>query len=147
MIRVYDGIWIGTALEANCAAIQFNDLSGLLNVAHDLQCSVGWNNDIEYMQVGLVDGPGNMHSAYYAGVLALSALRGRHKNVMVYCHGGGRSLAVVVMYLQTKVRRRWHEWYDLIRERIDVDLPEVNQAHIDAFEKLNWNSLSKIIGA
>ena len=144
MIRIDQGLWIGVGLETNHAAAY--SITGLLNAAHDLQCSVGWNDNIECMQVGLIDGPGNLHSAYYAAVLSLSVLHKRHKNVMVYCHEGSRALAVAIMYLQTKARRRWHEWYNLVRERIDVDLPEVNKAHIDMFDKLNWNLLNKLIG-
>ena len=99
MIHLGNDLWIGNA-EEKIAEIHAAGIRSLLNVAQDLRGVCGWP-DIEYMQVGLIDGPGNPPSAYYAAVGALSALLHRG-SVMVFCHGGGRSTAVSVMYVAAK---------------------------------------------
>jgi len=94
------------------------------------------------MQVGLIDGPGNPIAAYHAAVLALATLikRGR---ALVYCHTGGRSLAVAVMYLNCSAHwRKWEDWMQLLNERIEVDLPVPHDAHRAAFDKINWDNLA-----
>lgn len=115
----------------------------VLNVAHDLRGKVGWP-DVVYMQVGLIDGPGNTHAAYCAAALALHALQERGPT-MVFCHNGGRSLAVVLMYLNLLSPHRWDDLLAILKERIDVKLPEVNEAHITAFNQIDWEKLIQAI--
>lgn len=128
-------------------AAKTTGIIGLLNVAHDLGCS-GAAPGLEYMQVGLIDGPGNPQGVYYSAVLALGVLLGRHKRVLVYCHDGkSRSVAVAVAYLNTLVRQRnWHAWFDIMYERTGVRLPQMNVAHCDALDNMNWQLLADTIG-
>lgn len=147
MIKISDGLWVGIAVEPGYGNLKALEISAILNTAQDLQGTVGWSNGIEYMQVGLIDGPGNPISAYYANVLSLAALISRHRNVLVCSHEGGRSLAIAIMYLQTTIfEYSWDKWNSILRERIDIDLPVPHQAHGEAFGKINWQMLRGAIG-
>lgn len=139
------GLWIGNAVDERCADRVVFNIGGVLNVAQDLVATQSWWSGIEYMQVGLVDGPGNEPAVYASAVLALHALLRRH-NTLVCCHGGGRSLAVAVMYMNVSVDRSWGRWMELLSERVDTDLPEVNEVHKEAFTILDWYSLKRVIG-
>ena len=116
MIQLTEALWIGNSGDsynhrfADCGA------SGVLNVAQDLRGRCSWP-DVEYMQVGLIDGPGNEVVGYCAAIMALVALSRRHEAVAVYDHDGGRALAVAMMYLNlTEGQRRdnpvswWSRW-------------------------------------
>lgn len=122
-------IWIGDSVAE--AKIHIN---AILNVAHDLKPTRGWSA-VEYMHVGLIDGPGNEVTAYCAAVLALHAMLKKH-NVLICCHSGGRALAVALMYLCATTERSWENWLIAIQERIDTGLPEVNPVHRDKFSKV-----------
>lgn len=143
MIRLTDnGLWIGNSADGkNLGVLR---VSAILNVAQDLRGTVGWP-DVEYMQVGLIDGPGNPLCTYSAAVLALASLLGRRRT-LVCCHSGGRSLAVCVMYLETLSRIGWDNRITLLQERVNIELPKPHLAHKAAFEAMNWRVLSKLAG-
>lgn len=146
MIKLNDGLWVGIAVGPGYGNLKALGISAILNAAQDLQSVIGWDNGIEYMQVGLIDGPGNPTSSYYAAVLALATLLKRHKNVLVCCHEGGRSLAVALMYLQTTYPHGWDRWVAKLCEQSDINLPKPHNAHKEAFEKINWLLLKNAIG-
>lgn len=143
MIRLTDNLWIGNSSDGgNLEALK---VGAILNVACDLRIEVGWP-EFEYMQVGLIDGPGNPQSTYYSAILALHSLLKRHKT-LVCCHSGGRSLAVSVMYLELyESTRGWESWIALLEERACISLPVSHLEHRVAFDKMNRRSMSKLIG-
>src|SRR4051812_26384297 len=98
MIPLTRGIWIGDGADEAYGDLCSAGVKAILNVAQDLPSTRGWRQGIEYMHVGLIDGPGNPTTAYYAAVLALATLLKRSHTV-VCCHSGSRSMAVVLMYL------------------------------------------------
>lgn len=119
------GIWIG-----DCDAVkEAEDCGALLNVAQDLRPQRGWP-DTESMHVGLIDGPGNEVAAYCAAIYAIDALIHRH-NVLIYCHSGGRALAVALMYLCAASKQSWDTWLQLLTERVEGTLPRVLPIHKD----------------
>lgn len=146
MIRLTDHIWLGHATDEGNADLEAEGVTAILNVAQDLQATRGWKNGIEYAHVGLIDGPGNPLSAYCAAVLALDSLLKRNDQVLVCCHAGSRSLAVILMHLNLAGRNGWDGCLDILRERVDWTLPTPHAAHRAAFDKLNWRFLSSIIG-
>ena len=139
------GIWIGSAPEEQLGIRREYDIGAILNVAQDLSSTRGWEHGIEAMHVGLIDGPGNELCAYYAAILALHALLKRH-NTMICCHGGWRSLAVVMMYMSVTTGHTWDELLSMLRERTDYDLAEPSAVHRDVFNKLDRYLLKKLIG-
>lgn len=148
MIQLVKGIWIGDSADEAVADLSAPGITAILNVAQDLQCTRGWLHEVEYAQVGLIDGPGNEVGAYSAAVITLDYLTKRHKNVLVCCHTGGRALAVTIMYINmvSGCWRGWVDWIALLTERIDDTLPMVNNIHVIAFSKLNWDAMVKIAG-
>lgn len=138
MIRITDTLCICNADEPIPPGTE-----AVLNVAQDLRGKIGWPH-IEYMQVGLVDGPGNPLAAYIAAALALSALQERG-SVVVVCHGGSRSLAVVLMCLNLAGARDWDDWFLLLGERLECKLPNTHSAHREAFDKINWKLLTQAV--
>lgn len=138
MISLTDNLWIGNS-EDNAGAL---DVGGMLNVAQDLRSSnCGWP-DIEYMQIGLIDGPGNPISAYHSAVLALITLLSRYNKVLIYCHTGGRSLAVSLIYFNLVFGRGWDAWLLQLQNKIGISLPIPHEAHRQAYNKMNWRLLS-----
>lgn len=146
MIKITDRIWVGDALDEEHLDLQVHDIGGILNVAHDMQATRGWGCGVEYMQVGLVDGPGNTTAAYCAAVLALHAMLARHRRVMVCCHSESRSLSVAVFYINAvSSERKWSELTDILKEALDRELPNINEAHQQAFKTINWRSVNKLM--
>ncbi len=152
MIRITEDIWIGGYEDWQNANVV--NISAVLNVARDLSsertmfgCS--WPK-VEYMQVGLIDGPGNTISAYTSAILALHTLLKRKdaKKILVCCHGGRRSLAVVIMYLIIKRGKvsahptffnywiSWDKMLDELLEQVKHPLPELHPAHKEVFDKM-----------
>jgi len=145
MIQLARNIWIGDSTDERSANLSPFGIDAILNVAHDLQATRGWTHKIEYMQVGLIDGPGNPLAAYHAAVLALAALI-EHRRVLICCHTGGRSLAVALMYLHLSNACSWEEWLTILYERIEEGvLPVVHRAHREAFDRINWRYLANIV--
>ncbi len=141
MIQVADNLWVGNSHDGQNA-----EVDAVLNVAVDLHIKRGWPG-IVYAQVGLVDGPGNTLGSYHAAVLVLSALMNTGKRVLVHCHmGQSRSVAVVVMYLHLVGGRGWDNILTLLRERVEVEMPEPHEAHRKAFDKMNWQLLASCLG-
>lgn len=154
MICVSEKLWVGdSSAPRNAYAVK---AKALLNVARDLNGVNAWP-DIEYAQVGLVDGPGNTVALYCAAVLTLVNLLERG-TVIVYDHGGGRALAVVLFYLNlTTPRERdsqstflshrwsWEELLDRVRKRAEIGLPSVHPAHKKVFDKIPWGVMEVFI--
>ncbi len=160
MIELEGGIYLGDSSDGSwhkMSTIYRNKVNAVLNVAHDLHGMLGCTHNIEYAQVGLVDGPGNPISAYCAAVLTLTTLLNRHKKVMVYCHDGGRSVAVVAMYRILKEGRVsggpsmphcWKIWgsvIDKLNEEAETVLPEPHAAHMEAADKLPYGILERLV--
>lgn len=147
MIQLTESIWIGNSIDEKTADLVNVKVSAVLNVAQDLHGERGWSDGIEYAQVGLIDGPGNPLSAYYAAVLTLATLSKR-KRVMVCCHTGGRSIAVVLMYLRLMNGEgvSWENQLEILHERVDIELPVPHNAHKEAFNRMKWRSLANLVG-
>lgn len=138
MIQLTETIRIGDSSDSPLK------VDAVLNVAQDMRGDCGWP-DVEYMQVGLIDGPGNTLSAYCSAVLALATLCKRHDRVLVCCHTGSRSLAVALMYLSVASDHSWDALLDLLRERVDKELPIPHKEHREAFGLMNWQPLAGMI--
>ena len=146
MIPLTDRLYIGDSGDEERADLASLRIGAVLNVAQDLQGTRGWKCGVEYMQVGLIDGPGNPPAAYYSAVLALTALLNRSR-VLVCCHTGGRALAVAIMYLNANAQSQdWERWLEILRERVDVGLPVPHDAHRREFNRMNWRLLARFIG-
>jgi hypothetical protein len=143
MIKLTDNLWIGDSADEVYADLV--DIGAVLNVAQDLQGTRGWMDGVEYMQVGLIDGPGNVPAAYHAAVLALAALLKRNRT-LVCCHTGGRALAVSLMWLHLTSGRGWDSWLAILCERVEGELPIPHEAHKEAFNRMNWRLLSSVLG-
>lgn len=153
MIQVRDKVWIGNSADEEHTNLTSAGIGAVLNVAQDMVTTHSWYHDIEVMHVGLVDGPGNIPAVYAAAVLGLHILLQRH-SVLVCCHDGGRSLAVVIMYASATGGGRgwpgdwvagWDNWLYQLGSNVDQPLPEVNPIHKEAFDKMNWNCLIKLM--
>lgn len=142
-IDALGALYIGSSADERHADKEMSSIDAILNVAQDLNPTRCWPV-IEYMHVGLIDGPGNELSAYCGAVLALRSLL-KLNNVLVCCHTGGRSLAVSIMLMRLNVERSWEDLWSLIHERVDVDLPKVNEVHKTAFSKIHWDKLREAI--
>lgn len=136
-----DGLWVSPINQVRMDSLSRFGIGAMLNVAQDLNIVVGWPT-IEYMQVGLIDGPGNPLSAYSSAVLALETLLTRHKT-LVCCHGGSRSMAVVLMYLHLVSDKGWTDLFEILSEKVDKLLPVPNDVHKEAFDVMDWKALRK----
>jgi protein-tyrosine phosphatase len=117
MTQITERIFIGDADDQ-----PFSQLSAVLNVATDLRVRV-WQ-EAEYVQVGLIDGPGNLPGAILAAVLMLNQLLQRHKQVIVICHGGrGRSGLIVALYLCTRFDAKFESTLDIVRQNRPEAMP------------------------
>ena len=157
MIKLTDRIWIGGSTDEMSIEVTRLRITGLLNVAQDLQGMRGWGYYIDYAQTGLIDGPGNPPSAYCAAILMLHTLIDRHDRVMVFCHNGGRSLAVATMYLIIKRGKvsdhptflnywtPWDKMLDELAKTAEQPLPEPHRAHRRGFDKLPLALLESLV--
>ena len=157
MIEITERIWIGVAKDEREVDLAKLGIAAILNVAQDMQGTRGWAWRFEAAHVGLIDGPGNPLFAYSAAILTLHLLLDRHEKVLVFCHNGGRSLAVALMYLIIRKGKTsshptffnyWVTW-DAMLEEISIlangPLPRINAAHKEAFEKLSLSLLEGLI--
>lgn len=133
MIQLTNDIWIGDSYDERYADLVTRDIGAVLNVAVDLPPTRSWKDGVTYMQVGLVDGPGNPPSAYQAAVLALEALIETRHRTLVCCHTMGRSMAVALMYMGSQSNHDWEDLVQILTERLDVDLPVPHEAHKKMF--------------
>lgn len=154
MLHVEEGLWVGGATDiGNALAV---GVKAILNVAQDLSqpLAPSWPK-VEYAHIGLIDGPGNEIGDYCAAMLFLKALCRRCKKVLVYDHANRRALVVALMYLNLKEGQwrsdhsawsHWPTWAErtrVVRNRVMVDLPEINEAHIETFDrKIPWGVLA-----
>lgn len=142
MIRLTENIWIGGIHSWHNAPTL--GIGGVLCVAQDARshADCGWP-DLEYMQVGLIDGPGNPPGAYVSAALALETLLGRHTQVLVFCHCGGRSLVTVLIRLCIDNDKPWDEMLALLNERSNLTLPAIHEVHLEALTNLVKNKERK----
>lgn len=147
MIKVYDNIWIGNSNDERRISRLSPTINCVLVAANDLIPFNNYKKDIEYMQVGLIDGPGNPLAAYHAAVLALLVLTKRHlgeARVLVCDHDGGRSLAITVMYLYLfGLAPSWDECIERLGR--GQKLPDVNPAHRNAFFEMDWGMMTRVL--
>ena len=158
MTRIDEKVWVGDSDDGH---LKDNpEFSAVLNVAHDLEGVLSWP-EVEYMQVGLVDGPGNEVITYCAAIVALVALTQKHDKILMYDHNGGRALAVALMYLtvlEGKIvkrvgnptlfphrRRGWEEHIFDLRTKHTGKLPDSNAAHVAAFYKIPYDILEVLL--
>lgn len=142
MTQLTESIWIGDS-SITWRTVRSAKIGAVLNVAQDLKGDLGWPN-VEYMQVGLIDGPGNPTASYIAAVLALSSLLERHRRVLVCCHTGSRSVVVAMMLLNITANHDWNGLLVLLKERVDTELPVPHEAHKIAFDNMNWELLASL---
>lgn len=157
MIKINNNICIGDSDDViDFGRVQkLYSIKALFNVAQDLHIPIGWP-DIEYAQVGLIDGPGNVPSVYHAAVLTLAMLIKRHKVVMVCCHSGTRSVAVIAMYMSLSAiigqgwpgdwQVSWYGWLSWMRSQSGQDIPVPHDEHKKAFDMMNWRLLTTVMG-
>ena len=153
MIKLTDNLWIGNSADEQTADLVGPGIGAILNVAQDLRATRGWGGKdrAEYMQVGLIDGPGNPLATYCAATLALYVLLKRSR-VLVCCHTGSRALTIAVMLVKmntlTRVAdsRGWDDLLAILQERVEGELPAVHKAHREAFDKIPWGRLSSMLG-
>lgn len=162
MTKLTDNLWIGDSDDEQALDKAPFEITAILNVAQDLQPTCGWDDGVESMQVGLIDGPGNEVVAYCAAVLALVALSRRHDRVLVYDHDGGRALAVALMYLnlvEGKYRAdplSWSHWLTWEERSVKVlttwyesdqssSLPIPHPAHAEVFARMPFGVMEAIL--
>lgn len=149
MIEVYKNLWIGDSEDEKWIVRHRPPIDCVLVTAHDMVPTNDWKDKIEYMHVGIVDGPGNTLAIYHAAVLALSALARRREGckVLVCDHSGGRSLAVAVMYLYLLGEGpSWDEAIDRVRAT-GKKVPAVHDVHREAFFEMDWSMITRVLSA
>lgn len=144
LIEVAKNIWVGDSQDEELIYIKPHLVECVLITAHDMESTSGYDDGVEYMQVGLVDGPGNLLATYHAAVLALVTLT-RKGRVLVCDHDGGRSLAVVIMYLYLiGDGPSWDECVERLKARRGP-LPFVHSIHKKAFSLMDWGMLHRVL--
>ena len=147
MIEVATNLYVGASIDEEQVTHCRPSINAVLVTAHDLVPSNDWSDKVEYMHVGLVDGPGNRLSAYHAAVLALMTLvkRGEGHRVLVCDHNGGRSLAVVIMYLYLIGEcPSWEECVERLKAKW-AKVPAVHDVHRKAFFLMDWGMMARVL--
>ncbi len=145
MTRLTDYIWIGDSADAASSDLNEPKIAVLFNCAHDLQCIRGWVHGVEYVHVGLVDGPGNSLATYTAALLRLCSVVLGKQRVLVYDHdGGSRATALVIMCMHALHRRGWVHWLEWVRSKLDQQVAP-HDAHFHAFNAVNWRLVSQTL--
>ncbi len=145
-------IWVGNSGDERRTNMKELGIGAILNVAQDLVHEHNWMDELEVMHIGIIDGPGNEPVLYCAAVLGLRALLRRH-NVLVCCHDGGRSVAVIIMYFAAchisgwpgDWQAGWNEWLGNLQKRATQQLPIPHLAHKAAFDKMKRSILTNLI--
>jgi hypothetical protein len=146
MIFVSERVIVGNSRDEEGLDLRPLGVGAILNVAFDLQGTRGCRQGVEYAQVGLVDGPGNHLETYCAAVLALAGLLRNHRRAMVCCHKGqSRSMTIAMMHANVTLRRTWEEVLAVFRERTGADLPAPHPAHAEAFARVDWDLLGRLV--
>lgn len=157
MIQLSTGLWVGTHDDERSPNVEAVKIKAVLNVAQDMAGNRHWP-DMEYTQVGLVDGPGNLVCAYISALLCTVNLIERHGRILIYDHDGTRAIVVGMCYLNlTQGQHRnsptsWGYWptfdqrWDIILKRKDVVVGgKPDKAHIEAFDRIPWGLLTALI--
>lgn len=141
MRKITNRVWVGNSHDEEYAA----GMGSILNVALDLPPKRCWPA-VEYMHVGLVDGPGNPPTAYIAAIHALCTLLARGSGpCMVCCHmGQSRSMSVAIMYLCLIGGQTWDEMVGILRDRYE-DFPDQHPAHREVFNKIDRDLLLRTV--
>lgn len=156
MILLTEGIWIGNSDDGYLTEDNIK-VGAVLNVARDLPGESEWP-DVEYAQVGLIDGPGNEVKDYCAAVIVLASMVKRHKDVMVYDHEGKRSFVVGLMYLcltrsERNINRTFmscfRSWESMVEEYytglVAENIPPVCKSHKEAFDRMPFGVLEALL--
>ena len=160
MIQLTDKVWIGDSDDGKYTDLVEPVVGAVLCVAQDLTPPNTrlWPTT-EYAHVGLIDGPGNLPCAYIAAIVTLHLLLDRHPAVLVYCHGGGRALAVTLMYTilrrgkvsdHSTILNHWTP-FDVALQYLRTSLgpscylPDVHPSHVEAFDKLPLSLLEVLV--
>lgn len=146
MFKITDNLFIGNADDEKRAIhyVRLDMVDRVLVVAQDMKPTCSCEDGVEYMHVGIVDGPGNPLATYHAAVLALVSLSKRGR-VLVCCHSGGRSLAIAMMYLCLMCEGpRWDEQLERLRAT-EPCLPEVHECHRRAYERMDWGMMRRVL--
>lgn len=147
MLEVANNLWIGDSGDEKFIARHRPPMDAVLVVANDLVPTNDWRDKLEYMHIGLLDGPGNPLAGYHAAVLGLVALLKRKEGakVMVCDHDGGRALAVAIMALYLFGDcPSWDEAIGRLRAN-HSKVPDVNPAHRRAFFLMDWGFMLRVL--
>ena len=159
IIRITELIWLGDSYDALNANLKENGITAVVNCAVDLNLE-RWSNllcvegfriphfvdGVEYVQIGLVDGPGNAMAVYHAVLLKLCSLLMSKKSVLVHDHEmDSRASAVVIMALHALHRRGWDHWLGVIRGKTDNPDLMPHPEHRRAFNRINWRLISSVL--
>ena len=149
MTKITEMIWLGGSYDAEYADLRADNIDAILNVARGLHVERGWSNDVEYAKCGLVDGPGNTMTSYYAAVLKLAALVRNGLRTLVCCREGqSRSPAIVIMYLNVQKQYGWDYWRMILADlgsRVKEGKQFPHEAHRQAFDRIDWQLLVNMI--
>ena len=120
MDRVTKKIWLGDALDASSLkSLQANHITGVLNVAKEIQCSEF--DGIVCNKISLVDGAGNDPERLLYSVSVLKRLLKDHKCVLVHCAAGiSRSATVLAMHLSISHGMSFEEAVNLLQKKRPV---------------------------
>ena len=151
IIRVTDLVWIGESSDLDPGAEDrihpaFQGIKVVFNCAADLDTHNLFGDVVEYVHLGLVDGPGNTMADYHAALLKLCGILCKKQRVMVHDHEiGSRTVALVIMALHAMYRRGWDYWLGIIREKTNKSDLTPHLEHRKAFNRVNWRLVSSIL--
>ena len=140
-------MWIGDSRDALDADLVGNGISVVLNCAADLNVE-RWNfvSGVEYVQIGLIDGPGNTMAEYHATTLKLCGIIKSGRGVLIHGHDAGAiTTAVAIMALHALYRRGWDYWLNVIRELLETPDMSPHPEHRRAFNRINWRLVSAVM--
>lgn len=156
MIQITNGLWIGNNDDERSGNLDAIGIKAVLNTAHDLIGFRGWPH-IEYAQVGIIDGPGNLPIAYISAALCIAILMERHNVILVYDHSAIRSLLAGITYLNLKEGQHrssptsWGYWpnfnerLEMVEQKIGLKLPRPHEAHEEVFNKIPWGLIAPLV--
>lgn len=158
MIEVVNNLCVGDSADEGHLARCRPPINAVLVVAHDMVPTNDWRDKVEYMHVGLIDGPGNPLAAYHAAVLGLVALvkRAKDRRILICDHDSGRSFAIVIMYLyllgdgpswDEAVERLIANEKDEERGKALKQLSAKDNVHRRAFFLMDWGMMTRVLSA
>ena len=148
-------LWIGDSNDEYGVLVNKQaTIEGVLCVAQDMHVNYGWDDGVEYMHVGLIDGPGNEVGDYCAALLALRTLMRRRAAVLVCDHEGGRALTVGIMYMALIHKRPLHPtvmshrkgWRHYLNQTPlkDTSGIRLHKSHLDMFDLIPFGLLEAL---